>query len=129
MIQLHDVMSRVYLSRMADPIDRRDFALVVAATAATAALAGAGKALAQEPPRGGHGRPAQRGLVAAPAERQAVPLPFAPGSLPGLSERLLTSHHDNNYASAVRKLGEIRGALATADAAQAGPYWSAYGSL
>lgn len=33
-----------------------------------------------------------------------VPLPFAPGSLNGLSERLISSHHENNYGGAVRNL-------------------------
>lgn len=33
-----------------------------------------------------------------------VPLPFAPGSLNGLSERMITSHHENNYGGAVRNL-------------------------
>jgi hypothetical protein len=29
--------------------------------------------------------------AAAPVEKQLVPLPFAPGSIPGLSEKLLTN--------------------------------------
>ena len=29
------------------------------------------------------------------------PLPFDPKAVPGLSEKLLTSHHDNNYVGAV----------------------------
>lgn len=33
-----------------------------------------------------------------------VPLPFAPGSLNGLSERMVTSHHENNHGGAVRNL-------------------------
>jgi hypothetical protein len=32
-----------------------------------------------------------------------APLPFAPASLPGLSERTLVSHHHNNYGGAVRR--------------------------
>lgn len=35
------------------------------------------------------------------------PLPYAPGSIPGLSERLLTSHHANNYSGAVNRIGAI----------------------
>jgi Fe-Mn family superoxide dismutase len=58
-----------------------------------------------------------------------VPLPFAPSSLPGLSERMLVSHHDNNYGGAVRKLNEVRAQLGAADPAQSGAYWSLYGSL
>jgi Fe-Mn family superoxide dismutase len=36
-----------------------------------------------------------------------VPLPFDPKQLPGLSERLLVSHHDNNYAGAVKNLNAV----------------------
>ena len=32
------------------------------------------------------------------------PLPFDPAKLKGLSEKLLTSHHQNNYAGAVKRL-------------------------
>lgn len=35
---------------------------------------------------------------------QMVPLPFDPAKLKGLSERLLVSHHENNYGGAVRNL-------------------------
>ena len=42
----------------------------------------------------------------------AQPLPFDPTTLPGLSEKLLRSHHENNYAGAVKKLNAARGRLA-----------------
>jgi superoxide dismutase, Fe-Mn family len=35
---------------------------------------------------------------------ELVPLPFAAGGLKGLSERLIVSHHENNYGGAVRNL-------------------------
>jgi Fe-Mn family superoxide dismutase len=38
-------------------------------------------------------------------------LPFDAGSLQGLSERLLRSHHGNNYGGAVARLNAIRGQL------------------
>lgn len=43
----------------------------------------------------------------------AVPqaLPFDPGSLSGLSERLLSGHHQNNYGGAVKRLNAIRAQL------------------
>jgi len=41
-----------------------------------------------------------------------LPLPFDPAALRGLSPRLLLSHHENNYGSAVRRLGAIRHRLA-----------------
>lgn len=43
----------------------------------------------------------------APGSHKPVPLPFHPGKLPGLSEKLLTSHHDNNYAGAVKNLNAV----------------------
>jgi Fe-Mn family superoxide dismutase len=36
-----------------------------------------------------------------------APLPFDPKALKGLSEKLLVSHHDNNYAGAVKRLNQI----------------------
>ena len=45
-----------------------------------------------------------------------APLPFAAGSLKGLSERLITSHHDNNYAGAVRNLNRVEVELAGVNA-------------
>jgi superoxide dismutase, Fe-Mn family len=48
-----------------------------------------------------------------------LPLPFDPKSITGLSEKLLTSHHDNNYASAVKRLGAVQGEFAKLDLATA----------
>lgn len=48
-----------------------------------------------------------------------APLPFDPKTVPGLSEKLLVSHHDNNYAGAVRRLGQIMGQFAALDPATA----------
>src|SRR5690349_14764815 len=39
-------------------------------------------------------------------------LPFDPTQLPGLSEKLLRSHHQNNYSGAVKRLNAIRAQLA-----------------
>jgi len=52
------------------------------------------------------------GAEAAPANHQPVPLPFDPKKLAGLSERLLVSHHDNNYAGAVKNLNAVEAELA-----------------
>lgn len=41
-----------------------------------------------------------------------LPLPFAAGGLRGLSEKLLASHHANNYGGAVKRLNAIREQLA-----------------
>jgi Fe-Mn family superoxide dismutase len=47
------------------------------------------------------------------------PLPFDPKTVPGLSEKLLTSHHDNNYVGAVKRLGAIRAEFGKLDPATA----------
>lgn len=44
---------------------------------------------------------------------QVVPLPFDPKNVPGLSERMLVSHHENNYTAAVKNLNKVEGVLAT----------------
>ena len=43
------------------------------------------------------------------------PLPFDPGSIPGFSEKILVSHHQNNYGGAVARLNAIQQALADLD--------------
>jgi len=48
---------------------------------------------------------------------QARPISFKPARLNGLSWRLVTSHYENNYGGAVRRLNGIRGELATLDPA------------
>jgi len=53
---------------------------------------------------------------------QPVPLPFDPKGVTGLSERLLVSHHDNNYVGAVKRLGAIGAELAGIDFATAPGY-------
>jgi Fe-Mn family superoxide dismutase len=52
--------------------------------------------------------------VLQPGRHEVRPLPFAPGRLAGLSERLLVSHHENNYAGAVKNLNRVEEALASA---------------
>lgn len=44
-----------------------------------------------------------------------LPLSFDPARLRGLSERLLQSHHQNNYGGAVKRLHAIRAELAVLD--------------
>ena len=48
-----------------------------------------------------------------------APLPFDPKTVGWLSEKLLTSHHDNNYAGAVKRLGAISAQFAALDPAAA----------
>jgi superoxide dismutase, Fe-Mn family len=59
----------------------------------------------------------------APAGRtfapQPIALPFDPKAITGLSEKLLVSHHANNYVGAVKRLGAISTQFASLDAGKA----------
>ena len=46
-------------------------------------------------------------------KHELVPLPFDPKKLRGLSEKLIVSHHENNYAGALKNLNKVEGQLAT----------------
>ena len=50
---------------------------------------------------------------------QARPISFKPPRLKGLSARLISSHYENNYGGAVRRLNAIRGELSALDPASA----------
>lgn len=50
------------------------------------------------------------------------PLPFDPGKIKGLSPTLLNSHHDNNYAGAMKRLAAIEDRLVQLDFASAPSY-------
>jgi superoxide dismutase, Fe-Mn family len=82
--------------------DRRALMTGAALLAATAAAAAAG---AQTPARAAMFTPR--------------PLPFDPASIAGLSAKLLSSHHDNNYVGAVKRLGAIETAISQLDPATA----------
>jgi Fe-Mn family superoxide dismutase len=45
-------------------------------------------------------------------KHQPAPLPFNPSRLAGLSERMLVSHHDNNYVGAIKSLNKVEEQLA-----------------
>jgi len=81
-------------------------------------------------PAGQRGTTAATSATAPPGTRIArqhavVPLPFDPASLDGLSERLIRSHHENNYAGAVRKLNACREELASVPEDAPGYVWGA----
>lgn len=56
------------------------------------------------------------------------PLPFDPAKITGISEKLLKSHWENNYAGAVRTLNTVRDHLAVLQADKAAPAFL-YGNL
>ncbi len=49
--------------------------------------------------------PAYRG------DHAIVPLPFDPEKLRGISEKMIVSHHENNYAGALKNLNKVEAAL------------------
>lgn len=57
--------------------------------------------------------------AAQPAPFSAKPLQFDPAAISGLSAKLLTSHHDNNYVGVVKRLGAIQSEFAKLDLATA----------
>lgn len=91
------------------PIDRRGL-LTAGAMLAGATALGTSSAQAAEPVA------VARSASYAP---QPLPLPFDPKTVTGLSEKLLVSHHDNNYVGAVKRLGAINGQLSALDPATA----------
>ena len=86
-------------------VDRRNL-IALGALAGAGAMASA--AQAADPP-----------AAAAPPGFTPKPLPIDPAAVPGLSEKLLRSHYDNNYTGAVKRLGAIRTAFAALDPATA----------
>jgi Fe-Mn family superoxide dismutase len=79
-------------------------------------LAGGGLTLLSLHATEARGRPPEGGADSAPAAlagaHPIVPLPFKPSALTGLSERMITSHHQNNYGGAVRNLNRVEQELA-----------------
>lgn len=59
-------------------------------------------------------RPAPSAPPAFAGTHQPKPLKFDPAKLDGLSERLIRSHHENNYTGSVKALNMIEGRLAAA---------------
>jgi Fe-Mn family superoxide dismutase len=77
------------------------------------ALFGAGAAVLGGVPAAGAGE-SKAASGAELGKHEPKPLPFDPAKLKGLSEKLLVSHHDNNYVGSVKALNTIEGRLAQA---------------
>ena len=91
-------------------VTRRD-ALVAAGAGAAAVSLAAAPAFAQNtasPPPAAAAPPAFAG------QHQPKPLKFNPAKLPGLSEKLITSHWQNNYQGSVKGLNTVESKLAAA---------------
>jgi Fe-Mn family superoxide dismutase len=90
-------------------------ASLVTSYALNARSAPAGNAPSVVPAKLADKHPAAAAVLA--GNHTVVPLSFAPSSLNGISDRMITSHHDNNYAGAVKNLNRVEQELAkiTAD--------------
>jgi Fe-Mn family superoxide dismutase len=84
-------------------LTRRDAIVALGATAATAATFG--RAIA-----GDDDKAALKPL--APGKHEGVPLPFDATKLSGISEKMITSHWQNNYGAAVKNLNKTEEQLA-----------------
>jgi len=83
----------------------RRTALGMLGAAAALPLAASGGAAAESPSPGDRPR-VYRG------EHTPKPLPFDPARLSGISEKLMLSHHQNNYGGAVKRLNAIEQEIA-----------------
>ena len=79
-------------------ITRREALKLVGVTPLVAVALQGGIAMAEQ----SESRPLAYG-----GQHQVKPLPFDPAKLQGLSEKLITSHHQNNYGGAVKRLNLI----------------------
>ena len=95
---------------------RRDALVALAASSAT--LAGCARpALAKSAPPAPPattptaspqpGAPTMPSPPALAGSHNVVPLPFKPTALNGISEKMIVSHHENNYAFAVKNLNKL----------------------
>lgn len=92
-------------------VDRRDVLFGTAALAATAVFASHASAT---PPaqKGAKGANTPDSGPALQGAHKVEPLAFNPAKLNGLSERMMRSHHENNYAGAVKNLNRAEQELA-----------------
>jgi superoxide dismutase, Fe-Mn family len=79
-----------------------------------AAMAAAPAVLAAKPSKPAIGNPL---VVPPPVPVAGIAMPFDFPAIAGLSEKMLTSHHANNYMGAVKRITPIREELAAADMA------------
>jgi superoxide dismutase, Fe-Mn family len=107
--------------KLEQPLTRRDaFAVTLAGSAA---LLAACQSSTEAPPQDANPKlsPTQPTGETMPAgktnagEHTPTPLPFDPTKLSGLSEKMLKSHHENNYTGAVKNLNKVEKELASID--------------
>lgn len=90
---------------MPKELDRRQF--IEAGSAGVLVTAAAGRSAFAAGSKGADGRSAMTYGI--------KPLPFDPKTVVGFSEKILVSHHENNYSGAVKRLNAITAELANLD--------------
>jgi Fe-Mn family superoxide dismutase len=93
-------------------MNRRDLITCMSATGAALVLTPGGPVGAGETKPAA--TPASPSAPTSPlaSPHMVAPLPFNPAKLKGLSERLIRSHHENNYGGAVKNLNKVEEELA-----------------
>jgi Fe-Mn family superoxide dismutase len=94
-------------------MNRRETLTALSIGGAAAVLAANGAACASQEPSKATAAPARE--PARPGSHPIVPLPFDAAKLKGISEKLIVSHHDNNYGGAVKNLNKVEAELARID--------------
>jgi superoxide dismutase, Fe-Mn family len=89
---------------MTDEVTRRSF------LADAAVLSGA--ALLTQSITGANAATTEEKAMSTQINYEVKPLPFDPAKLNGISEKLIVSHHDKNYAGAVKRLMSIQAKIA-----------------
>ncbi|MEA2697527.1 MAG: superoxide dismutase, Fe-Mn family [Myxococcales bacterium] len=89
-------------------INRRDILTGIAVGTPAILLAANNKNAFAETAAAGAG-----GGSAFAGKHAVAPLPFDPKKLSGISEKMIVSHHDNNYAGAVKNLNKVEEQLAS----------------
>jgi Fe-Mn family superoxide dismutase len=92
-------------------MNRREVLNAVAVAGPTIALAAATEKWAAAAPKDDKASGPVAGKAFA-GKHQPVPLPFSAGKLTGISEKMIVSHHDNNYTAAIKNLNKVEEQLA-----------------
>jgi Fe-Mn family superoxide dismutase len=93
-------------------LNRREVLSAVAIGVPAIALAAAEKKASAAPKDDKASASAASSGSAFAGKHQPAPLPFAPGKLTGISEKMIVSHHDNNYTAAIKNLNKVEEQLA-----------------
>jgi Fe-Mn family superoxide dismutase len=92
-------------------MDRREL-FVSGALGGAALLVASGVANADPKRAPGKVAPAPGKVAPAPGKHAPVALPFKASTLAGISEKMITSHHDKNYVGAIKNLNKVETDLA-----------------